>query len=290
MRRSTEGVSHVIAVANQKGGVGKTTTAINLAASLAAQGRSVLLLDLDPQGNATSGLGGAKLEGGSIYGPLLGEGALTDKIRATEFKNLFVVPSELDLCGAEIELPRLEGSLQRLRRALGPVRACGEYEVVLIDCPPSLGTLTLNAFVAADSVLVPLQCEYYALEGISMLNKLVVQVREGGENPALRVLGIVMTMFDGRTRLSQQVLEEVRGHFPDLVFETRIPRSTRLAEAPSHGKPIRHYDPHGQGTACYAVLAVEVAERLRLARPEPVNVVEAPLPAEADEAAAGEGA
>ena len=254
---------------------------------------------MDAQANCTSGLGFEKPPNESLYPVLLGEGSLEDKIKETEFDGVSLIPSEFDLCAAEVELARLsfdggdgkpDHHLNWLKEALQPVVKGRRFEVVLIDCPPSLGTLTLNAFVAADSVLVPLQCEYYALEGISMLNKLVVQVREGGENPALRVLGIVMTMFDGRTRLSQQVLEEVRGHFPDLVFETRIPRSTRLAEAPSHGKPIRHYDPHGQGTACYAVLAVEVAERLRLARPEPVNVVEAPLPTEADEAAAGEGA
>tara|TARA_Y100000588_G_scaffold60676_2_gene59735 strand:+ start:25661 stop:26521 length:861 start_codon:yes stop_codon:yes gene_type:complete len=282
-------VSHVIAVANQKGGVGKTTTAINLAAGLAAQGRSVLVVDLDPQGNATSGLGGAKLEGGSAYGALLGQEELSGKIRATDFKNLYVVPSELDLCGAEIELPQVEKHLQRLRQALGPIRAADNYELVIIDCPPSLGSLTLNAFAAADSVLVPLQCEYFALEGISMVNRLLAQVRDSGENPSLRLLGIVMTMFDGRTRLSQQVLEEVRAHFPGAIFETTIPRTTRLAEAPSHGKPIRQYDPHGVGAATYDVLAQEVADRLRLSEYAPANVVEAPAP-EPPVAVTGEGA
>jgi chromosome partitioning protein len=239
----------------------------------------MLVIDLDPQGNATSGLGGAKLEGASAYGALVGKEDLVSKIRATDFKNLFVIPSELDLCGAEIELPQLENHLQRFRRALGPIRAADEYDVVVVDCPPSLGSLTLNSFTAADSVLVPLQCEYYALEGISMVNRLMAQIRDSGENPSLRLLGIVMTMFDGRTRLSQQVLDEVRKHFAEEVFDITIPRTTRLAEAPSHGKPIRHYDPHGQGTAAYDVLAQEVAGRLRLPETTPVNVVEAPKPA-----------
>ncbi len=257
-------VSHVIVVANQKGGVGKTTTAVNLAACLAAQGRSVLLLDLDPQANATSGLGLEKVAGGSVYGALLGHELLVDKVRATSQPNLFIVPSEMDLCGAEIELPRMEGHLQRLRRALQGLTERAQFDVVLIDSPPSLGVLTLNAFVAAESVLVPLQCEYYALEGISTVNWLLERVRQSGENPSLSIMGIVMTMYDARTRLSSQVVEEASRHFGEKVFETRIPRSTRLAEAPSHGCSILQYDPHSAAAAAYEVLAQEVASRLGL--------------------------
>lgn len=256
--------SKVIAVANQKGGVGKTTTAVNLAACLAAVGRRVLLFDLDPQANATSGLGLEKAEGASAYRVLLGEGGLLDKIRPTAFERLEVIPSEVDLCGVDVELARAENHLGRVAQALAPVRAAGRFDVIFIDCPPSLGVLTLNAFVAADGVLVPLQCEYYALEGISMLNRVMAQLHDNGVNPRLELLGVVMTMFDGRTRLSQQVVEEVRQHFGERVFETMIPRATRLAEAPSFGQPIIHYDKYNAGAAAYELLAQEVLARLRL--------------------------
>jgi chromosome partitioning protein len=252
----------IIAVANQKGGVGKTTTAVNLAACLATLDRRILLFDLDPQANATSGVGLEKIDGASAYRVLLGEGALAEKIKKTAFERLAIIPSEVDLCGADFELARAENHLQRVRTALQPVVLSQEFDIILIDCPPSLGVLTLNAFTAAGGVLVPLQCEYYALEGISMLNRIMTQLHENGVNPTLELTGVVMTMYDGRTKLSQQVVSEVRDHFGERVFETMIPRSTRLAEAPSFGKPIIHYDKYSAGSAAYELLAQEVLERL----------------------------
>jgi chromosome partitioning protein len=252
----------VIAVANQKGGVGKTTTAVNLAACVAAVGKRVLLFDLDPQANATSGVGLEKTEGASAYRPLLGEGSLLEKIQPTAFERLEAIPSEVDLCGADIELARSENHLLRVARALQPIVESQRFDLILVDCPPSLGILTLNAFAAADGLLVPLQCEYYALEGISMLNRVVAQLHDNGVNPRLELLGVVMTMFDGRTKLANQVVSEVREHFGERVFETMIPRSTRLAEAPSFGKPIIHYDKYSAGSAAYELLAQEFVKRL----------------------------
>ena len=224
----------------------------------------MLLIDVDSQANATSGLGVEKKAGGSVYRPLLGEGTLEDKIVSTEFERLDLLPSEVDLCGAEIELAQTENHLFRMKQALAPVVSADRYDFVLLDCPPSLAIVTLNAFVSADRLLVPLQCEYYALEGIAMLTRVVDQLREAGANPSLEFLGVLMTMFDSRTRLSHQVVGEVRNYFKDKVFETIIPRTTRLAEAPSHGKPIIYYDPYSAGSAAYEVLAQEVLERLKL--------------------------
>jgi len=255
--------TRVIAVANQKGGVGKTTTAVNLAACLAVLGQRVLLLDLDPQANSTSGLGLEKTEGGSVYRALLGEEDLAAKIKPTAFERLELLPSEIDMCGADIELARLPDHVQRLARALAPVRSAGHRDLIIVDCPPSLGILTLNAFAAADYLLVPLQCEYYALEGISMITRLLNQIRDTGTNRSIELLGVVMTMFDGRTRLSQQVVSEVRQHFGDSVFDTVIPRTTRLAEAPSFGQPIIVYDKYSAGASAYEVFAQEVLERLQ---------------------------
>lgn len=254
----------IVAIANQKGGVGKTTTAVNLSACLALRGERVLLVDLDAQANATSGLGLEKTEGGSVYRPLLGEGNVAERIRPTSIERLSIVPSEFDLCGAEIELARSEDYLNGLKRALTPVRDSGEFDLIVIDCAPSLGILTLNAFGVADHLIVPLQCEYFALEGIAMVTRILQQVREGGLNPNLQLLGVVMTMFDGRTKLANNVVAEVRAHFGDRMFETLIPRTTRLAEAPSHGQPIVTYDPYSAGAAAYEVLAGEVAGRLGL--------------------------
>jgi len=254
----------VIAVANQKGGVGKTTTAVNLAACLASVGKNILLFDLDPQANATSGVGIEKIEGTSAYQVLLGEGSLLEKIKPTVFDRLFVIPSEVDLCAADLELARLENHLHRLALVLQPVRDSGRYDVIFIDCPPSLGILSLNAFAASDGILIPLQCEYYALEGISMMNRILDQLRAAGVNPRLEIFGVVMTMFDGRTKLSNEVVTEVRRLLGAKVFETEIPRTTRLAEAPSHGKPIIHYDPYSTGSAAYQVLAQEFLARMEI--------------------------
>jgi len=254
--------TNIISVANQKGGVGKTTTAINLAACLASVGQRVLLVDLDPQANATSGLGLEKLEGASAYRPLLGQGGLLEKIKPTAFDRLSVVPSEVDLCGAEIEIARAENHLQRLSLLLQPPALRARFDFIMIDCPPSLGILTLNAFAASDHLIVPLQCEYYALEGISTSHRVLSQVRDNGINPRLNLLGILMTMFDSRTRLSAQIVGEVRDHFGPTVFDTVIPRSTRLAEAPSFGKPIIYYDPYNAGAAAYEVLTQELLKRL----------------------------
>ena len=252
----------VIAVANQKGGVGKTTTAVNLAACLAAEGKRVLLFDLDPQANATSGVGIEKIDGASAYQVLLGTGSLLEKIKPTAYARLEVIPSEVDLCAADLELARLENHLHRVAIALQPVRASGRFDVVFLDCPPSLGILSLNAFAACDGILVPLQCEYYALEGISMMNRVLEQLRAAGVNPRLEIFGVAMTMFDGRTKLSNEVVEEVRKLLGEKVFDTLIPRTTRLAEAPSHGQPIIYYDKYSSGAAAYQLLAQEVMSRL----------------------------
>lgn len=245
----------IIAIANQKGGVGKTTTTVNLSAALAERKKRVLLVDLDPQGNATSGLGIEKTPGGSVYESLLSDRPLAELVRPTATPRLDVVPSELDLAGAEIDVARADNYLQRLNMALGPVAAAGTHDYVLLDCPPSLGILTMNALCTADGLLVPMQCEYYALEGISVILDLVRRLRESGAAPRLALEGIVMTMYDMRTNLSQQVVAEIRTHFPDKIYDALIPRSVRLAEAPSHGVPIFAYDPDCTGAAAYRQLA-----------------------------------
>jgi chromosome partitioning protein len=252
-------VGQTIACANQKGGVGKTTTVVNLGSYLALAGERVLIVDLDPQGNATSGLGLDRLSiERSIYDAVIDGANLRELTVSGPVPHLDVVPSSIALAGAEVELAPLEGRERRLDRLLADVTA--GYDYILIDCPPSLGLLTVNALTAADSVLIPLQCEYYALEGLTQLLATLDLVRDH-LNPDLAVKGVVLTMFDGRTKLSADVAAEVRRHLADRVFKTVIPRNVRLSEAPSHGQPISSYSPDSTGALAYAALAVELRTR-----------------------------
>ena len=247
----------ILAIANQKGGVGKTTTAINLGAGLGALERRVLLVDCDPQGNATRGLGIRAAEP-HLYHALVGEVALEAAIRPSGFPNLDLVPSQRDLVGLEVELVGEPGWEQRMKTVLAQVG--DRYDTILLDCPPSLGHLTVNALTAADGVLVPLQCEYFALEGISELVSTIQRI-QGGLNPRLAIAGILLTMYDDRTNLSKDVAEEIRSHFAGKVYDTVVPRNIRLAEAPSHGLPIFQYDIKSRGAEAYLALARELLRR-----------------------------
>jgi chromosome partitioning protein len=255
---SLQRMGTVYAVANQKGGVGKTTTAVNVSACIAEAGYSTLLVDVDPQANATVGLGVPRTQWPGLYEVLTGEADAADALIGTSVSGLQLLPAGAGLAGANIELPRMDGFEQRLRDCLAPVRE--RFAYVLLDCPPSLGPLTVSALVAADQVIVPVQTEYFALEGLAgLLETLALVQRE--LNPRLTVAGMLLTMHDGRTRLGQDVEREVRSHFPDLVFDTVIPRNVRVGEAPSYGLPVTHHDPHSAGAEAYFELAKEVAAR-----------------------------
>ncbi len=266
----------VVAVANQKGGVGKTTTVINLSACLAELGRKVLVVDVDPQANATSGLGLARQTGTSIYKVLLREQALEGLIQPTCMPGVDIIPSELDLAGAEIDVARMEGYLHCLNMAMAPLVRADRYDYVIVDCPPSLGILTMNALTAAQSMLLPIQCEYYALEGLSVVTHVIEKLRESRANPELYIEGILLTMYDGRTRLATDVVNEVRAHFEEAVYNTIIPRNVRLGEAPSFGQPVILYDAACPGAVAYRRFAKEFADRAEsgifVARPAPLPV------------------
>ncbi len=254
----------VFTIANQKGGVGKTTTAVNLAAALAQLKVSTLVVDLDPQANASSGLGIEKEEGRSIYPALTGDANAQDMIVETGRKNLHLLPSEVDLSAAEIELAQSDNYLQRLKTALQPIVDSDAYQAIIIDCPPALGLLSMNALTAANYLLVALQCEYLALEGLGQILGVVDRLHEAGANESLEVGGIIMTMYDVRTRLSREVVEEVKANLPEKIFNTVIPRTVRLSEAPSFGQTIFEYDKMNPGAMAHRNLAKEMIKRFGL--------------------------
>ena len=249
----------VIAVANQKGGVGKTTTAVNLSACLGKKGKKTLIIDIDPQGNTTSGLGvDPRTVELSIYDCIINDIKMSEVVLKTEFENLWICPSNINLAGAELELVMKDEREYILKRVISEIK--DKFDFILIDCPPSLGLITLNSFTATDSILVPIQCEYYALEGLSQLTNTIKMVKKR-LNPTLAMEGVLPTMFDARTNLSIQVVDEVKKFFGNKVYRTVIPRNVRLSEAPSFGQPIIEYDKHSRGAECYMDLAEEVIER-----------------------------
>lgn len=253
--QGSEHMAKIIAVVNQKGGVGKTTSTVNLAASVALKGQKVLLMDIDPQGNATSGLGVNKRElETSSYDVIVNALPIDKTIRKTEFENLWVLPSNMNLAGAELELVDMKHRESKIKNAVAPIKA--DFDFIFLDCPPSLGLITLNALCAADTVLVPIQCEYYALEGLSQLMSTIRQVKRL-YNPHIEMEGVLLTMYDGRLNLTQQVVGELKRFFPKKVYATAIPRNVKLSEAPSYGLPIHYYDKNSKGAAAYDALADE---------------------------------
>ena len=252
----------IIAIANQKGGVGKTTTSINLSACIAmTETKNVLLIDLDPQGNATSGLGFTPEQGTSLYEVLLGKESIKDRILPTRFEHLSIIPADMDLAGSEIELAQTDDHLTRLRDILKPLKRKSKFDYIIIDCPPSLGVLMTSALAAADELLIPLQCEFFGLEGLAKIVHVQEQIKLSGANPKGTIEGIVMTMFDGRTNLCRQVVDQVKQYFPEQVYDTVIRRSIRLGEAPSYGKTIVEYDKSSHGSTDYMSLAKEFLRR-----------------------------
>ena len=277
----------VAAVANQKGGVGKTTTVVNLAAALSKMHRTVLVIDLDPQANATTGLGQQPQEGVSLYPCLLGQAQIADMIQPTPYEHLNVIPSEVNLSGSEIDLAQRPDRLAVVRNVLQAIRDANVFDYILLDCPPSLGILMTATLAAADGIVVPMQAEYYALEGLSTMQNLITRLKEGGANPALELNGILMTMVDFRTRLSLDVVEEVKSHFADKVFETMIPRNVRTSEAPSFGQPVVFYDPSCRGAEADRAFAKEFARRNPTR--EKVEVDEAPVSSAPEDTTKEEG-
>ena len=251
----------IVAIANQKGGVGKTTTSINLSAGLAERGKRILLIDLDPQANATSGIGHEPSSEASMYYPLIGECDITEKIVPSRIQNLSIIPSEMDLAGVEIELARSDDHLTRLRQLLVKVKELDQFDFCILDTPPSLGVLMTSALAAADEILIPLQCEWFGLEGLAKIAQVIEQIRDSGANPNLILEGILMTMYDSRTNLSRQVLEEVGNYFPSQLYNTVIKRSIRIGEAPSHGITIFEHDPNGIASKGYREATEEFLTR-----------------------------